>query len=168
MLFYKSELIVCWIYLFGMIWVLSSMLNLSMIFWRIEYCMWSVKWIAWLCDAVENFKYYIWCLRDWCCDMFMDFLWCYHKLFWSILHWCMVTQSLEILESGTRILEPGTRLLGLGALGTCIYIYIYILRCVCLCGFSWYVYYSFARRIVCVWVLMDKSIRIFLLASCMI
>jgi hypothetical protein len=126
MLFYKSELIVCWIYLFGMIWVLSSMLNLSMIFWRIEYCMWSVKWIAWLCDAVENFKYYIWCLRDWCCDMFMDFLWCYHKLFWSILHWCMVTQSLEILESGTRILEPGTRLLGLGALGTCIYIYIYI------------------------------------------
>jgi hypothetical protein len=48
----------------------------------------------------------------------------------------MVTQSLEILESGTRILEPGTRLLGLGALGTCIYIYIYIYIEVCL--FVWF------------------------------
>jgi len=152
-----------------MIWVLSSMLNLSMIFWRIEYCMWSVKWIAWLCDAVENFKYYMGCLRDWCCDMFMDFLWCYHKLFWSILHWCMVTQSLEILESGTRILEPGTRLLGLGALGTCIYIYIYIYWGVFVCVVFHDMYIVVLLDVlVCVWVLMDKSIRIFLLASSMI
>jgi hypothetical protein len=73
MLFYKSEPTVCWIYLFWMIWVLLSMLNLSMIFWKIEYCMWSVEWIVWLCAAVGNFKYSIWCFRNWCCYMFVDF-----------------------------------------------------------------------------------------------
>jgi len=42
---------------------------------------------------------------------------CYHKLFWSILHWYMVTQSWEILklealqlESETQILESGTQI----------------------------------------------------------
>jgi len=72
MLFNKSEPIVCWIHMFLMIWVLSSMLNLSMIFWRIEYCMWSVKWIMWLCAAVGSFEYCNWCLRNWCCGMFVD------------------------------------------------------------------------------------------------
>jgi hypothetical protein len=72
MLFYKSEPTVCWIYLFWLIWVLSSMLNLLMIFWRIEYCMWSVKWIVWLCAAVGRFEYCKWCLINWCCGMFVD------------------------------------------------------------------------------------------------
>jgi hypothetical protein len=68
---------------------------------------------------------------------------CYHKLFWSMFHWCMITQSWGIikpwalqlgsetrilepralqrfesetwlLESGTRFLEPGALLLSLG------------------------------------------------------
>jgi hypothetical protein len=26
-----------------------------------------------VCDVVGNFKYRIWCLRNWCCDMFVDF-----------------------------------------------------------------------------------------------
>jgi hypothetical protein len=93
MLFYKSKPTVCWIYLFWMIWVLSSMLNLSMIFWRIVYCMWSVEWIVWLCAVVGNFEYYNWCLRNWCCNMFVDFGSVIINCFVSILHWCMVTQS---------------------------------------------------------------------------
>jgi hypothetical protein len=81
---------------------------------------------------------------------------CYHKLFWSILHWGMVTQSWEILErgalqlefgtwllesgtrlfeSGIQLFESGIRLLEPGALGTCIC--IHILWCVCVCGFTW-------------------------------
>jgi len=72
MLFSKSEPTICWIYLFWMIWVLSIMLNLSMVFWRIEYCIWNVKWIVWLCTTVESFEYCNWCLRNWYCGVFVD------------------------------------------------------------------------------------------------
>jgi hypothetical protein len=77
---------------------------------------------------------------------------CYHKLFWSILHWGMVTQSWEILEPGalqlgfgTRLLKSGTRLLEPGGLETCIC--IHILWCVCVCCFHDMYILVFARCI---------------------
>jgi hypothetical protein len=155
------------------------MLNLSTIFWRTEYCIWIVEWIVWLRAVVGNFKYYVLCLRNCGCNMFMDFG-ALSEIAWSILHWCMDTQSLGYLSQGLGDLSQGLEYLsqglgylsqGLGYLSQGLwrlaYAYIYLWYVCVWCFHDMYIV-VLLDVLVCIWVFMDKSIRIFLLASFMI
>jgi hypothetical protein len=164
-----------------MIWVLSSILNLSMIFLKIEYCILSVKWIVWLCYAVGNFKYCIWYLRNWCCDMFVDFgsvitncfgVYCIgawlHNLgrylsqrlynlspgLWYRARGSTIKLRTLQLESGALHLSQGLGYLSQG-LWRLAYAYIYCDVFVCAVFHDMYMV-VLLDVLVCVWVLMGR------------